>query len=105
MSRLGDTNRTYKSALADVEMAISDLEAALDELEAFDPPMPVDLRYLGTRPEIKTRVPADAVAPTVEDATDLVLRFYNRARDHGWTTPEMDDARQYLRRVAPQEVW
>lgn len=105
MSRLGDTNRTYRSALADVGMAISDLEDALNELEGFDPPRPVELRYRGTRPEIRTSVPADAVAATIEDATDLVLRFYNRARDHGWTTPEMDDARQYLRRVAPQEVW
>lgn len=43
--------------------------------------------------------------PTIQDATELILRFYNRARDLGWTTPEMDDARQYLRRVAPQEVW
>lgn len=40
-----------------------------------------------------------------QDATAIILAFYNRAKDLGWTTPEMADARAFLRQYARNEVW
>jgi len=43
---------------------------------------------------------------TIADATDLIRRFYRRAHAAGWDTPEMLDARAFLRRHGYQlEVW
>ncbi len=41
----------------------------------------------------------------LEDATRIILAYYNICRDLGHTTPVMTDAREFLRQYAPQEVW
>ncbi|MGE3704798.1 MAG: hypothetical protein AB7I13_05965 [Vicinamibacterales bacterium] len=41
----------------------------------------------------------------VEPLVAVLLAFYRRAHDLGWTTPEMDDARALLHKYAPLEVW
>lgn len=40
-----------------------------------------------------------------ENATRIILAYYNICRDLGHTTPVMTDAREFLRQYAPQEVW
>lgn len=41
----------------------------------------------------------------VEPLVAVLLAFYRRAHDLGWTTPEMADARALLHKYAPLEVW
>lgn len=97
----------YTAAVDRVAAAVDDINDALSDLEGLNPGpgKQVALRYLDARSETESSVPVAHAAATIEEATDLLVRFYERARGLGWATPEMADARQYLRRVAPQEVW
>lgn len=49
--------------------------------------------------------PCADLQDALEDATRIILAYYNICRDLGHTTPVMTDAREFLRQYAPQEVW
>lgn len=97
----------YTAAVDRVAASVDDINDALSDLEGFNPGpgKRVALRYLDARSETESSVPVADAAATIEEATDLLVRFYERARGLGWNTAEMADAREYLRRIAPLEVW
>lgn len=90
----------------DVRHIAAELERLADDLEESQPdedePKELAFRSLkGTH----VQVAPDALPTALEDATRIILSFYNICRDLGHTTPVMQDAREFLRQYAPQEVW
>lgn len=100
-----DLRSSISAAAHAARDAAYELDSALDELEDAEDIDPQTVPFLDISGKEYVQVDASEGALALEDATRIILAFYNICRDLGHTTPVMTDAREFLRQYAPQEVW
>jgi hypothetical protein len=102
-----DIVRTQIAAEADEVRSIADgLERLARDLEDSQPDEDaVELPFRNVKGTARVALDVTQASDALEDATRIILAYYNICRDLGHTTPVMTDAREFLRQYAPQEVW